>query len=144
MLPKLHKNLMFILPFANEFANALTISGALDNTPFKRLYTPCDEKLTKQLQSSVIDFIALFGIMWNVAYMGSKHGTKMGVIYGIVILLLSFIVPNLLMEPIINSLPNSKNRYVKLIGAITFIFILLSIEIYASELLKNLKWKYTR
>ena len=93
MLPKWHKILMFVLPFSNEIANALTISHTLKDTPFKRLYKPCDEDITKKIESSIIDAVALIGICWNVAYMGSKHGTKMGLLYGCIVLSLSFIIP---------------------------------------------------
>ena len=141
MLPKLHKNLMFILPFANEIANALTIS---DLDEFSRLYKPCDKSLTLQVESNIIDAIALFGIIWNVSYMGSKHGTKMGVIYGIIILLLSFIIPNTFMELVINNLPHSDNKYVKLFGSLSFIIVLLLIEVWVSKRLKGRVWKYAR
>ena len=141
MLPKWHKLLMFILPFSNEIANALTISHTLEKTPFQRLYKPCDEDITKKIESSIIDSMALFGICWNVAYMGSKHGTQMGVLYGSIVLLLSFIIPNLLMERIINSLPYSDLNIVKLISSVIFIVILLVLEIFSSNWLKSLKWK---
>jgi len=133
---------MFILPFMNEIANALTISHTLKDTPFERLYKPCGENITKKIESSIIDSIALFGICWNVAYMGSKHGTKMGLIYGCIVLLLSFIIPNLFMERVINSLPYSQNNKVKLFGSFIFICVLLLTEILACNHLKDMKWKF--
>jgi len=141
MLPKLHRILMFLLPFANDIANALTISHTLDGTPFNRLYRPCSQSLNQKIKAGVIDSIALTGICWNVAYMGSKHGTKMGLIYGLIILTLSFIIPNLFMEPLINSLPYSQNNKVKLFGSFIFISVLFLTEITVANRLKNMKWK---
>ena len=142
MLPKWHKILMFILPFSNEIANALTISHTLKDTPFKRLYKPCDEDITKKIESSLIDALALIGICWNVAYMGSKHGTKMGLLYGCVVLSLSFIIPNLAMEPIVNDVFKAKTNLSKLVVSMIFILILLSLEIYSSNYLKSMDWKH--
>ena len=122
---------MLILPFANEVANALTLSKILDDTPFKRLYKPCDEELMPLIKSSLIDLIALFGIIWNTAYIGSKYGTKVGCIYGGIVVILSFIIPNAFMETFVNYLPN--NGRIRLFGAVCFILALLSIEITASK-----------
>ena len=133
---------MFLLPFANEIANALTITETLKNTPFQRLYKPCSSNLEKIIESSVIDSIALFGIIWNVSYMGSKHGTKMGCIYGIIVLLLSFVIPNALMERVVNSFQYYDSKYLKHIIAFGFILLLLIIEIYSSKYLLKMKWKY--
>ena len=142
MLPRWHKILMFILPFSNEIANALTISHTLQNTPFKRLYKPCDEDITKKIESSIIDGLALFGICWNVAYMGSKHGTKLGLLYGCIVLSLSFIIPNLVMEPVVNKLFNAETNLSKLIVSMLFILVLLTLEIYSSNVLKSMKLKH--
>ena len=152
MLPKSHKFLMFILPFANDIANALTISRV---GPFKRLYKPCGGD-DDSLRANFIDIIALFGIVWNTSYMSSKHGTKAGCIYGIIILLLSFIIPNLFMERFINYfcrreielIEDNKGAKcsvaVKFIVCIIFILPLLIIEIIFSNYLKEYKWKYSR
>jgi len=135
---------MFILPFANEIANALTLSKILSDTPFRRLYEPCDPKLEPIIQSNTINSIALFGIIWNVSYMGSKHGTKMGCIYGTIVVLLSFVIPNAFMKTIVNSLPDTGRGYTRMLGAFGFILVLLSIEIVASKYLRSLPWKYSR
>ena len=152
MLPNSHKILMFILPFANDIANALTIS---DVGEFKRLYKPCGGD-DDSVRASFIDMIALFGIIWNVSYMSSKHGTKAGCIYGLIILLLSFIVPNLFMERYINyfcrreiELIEDNNDakcsvIVKFIVCTMFILFLLTLEIIISNYLKKYKWKYSR
>jgi hypothetical protein len=134
MLSKLQIYLMFILPFANEVANALTLSKLLDDTPFQKIYKPCDEKLIPIIETSLIDSIALFGIIWNTAYIGSKYGTREGCIYGGIVVILSFIIPNSFMETFVNYLPN--NRNIRLFGMICFILTLLSIEIIASKYIR--------
>ena len=139
------KYIRLLLPFSNEIANALTIS---EIGPFKRLYKPCDLAIRNIIFSGAIDFLALFGIIWNVAYMGSKHGSKMGCIYGLIIILLSFIIPNILMEPAINSLCKIKfigcTKIVKLLLAVGFIILLLSLEIFLSHSLEHQRWRYNR
>ena len=154
MLPKSHIILMFVLPFANEIANALTISKV---GPFKRLYKPCGGD-GDSFRASFIDMIALFGIIWNSSYMASKHGTQAGCIYGLIILLLSFIIPNLFMEKYTNYFckeelelieqkdikdKNTKcSVTIKFIVSITFICVLLFLEVLSSYFLKKVKWKY--
>ena len=135
--------LMFLMPFANEIANALTISDTLDDTKFRRLYKPCDEDMTSKLESGLIDFIALFGICWNVSYMGSKFGTRAGVFYGCIVVLLSFIIPNQFMEKFVN-LYGGKYNSTKLISCVLFILFLLLIELIACKYIKLMGWKYNR
>lgn len=147
MLPKTHLILMFLLPFSNDIANALTISDVGD---FKRLYKPCNHDIDSKLKASLIDLIALFGIIWNVSYMASKYGTRAGCIYGFIILILSFIIPNEFMEISVNYICNMKNTkenecsvILKFIACILFISILLIAEILTSRYLKNKRWKYS-
>lgn len=139
-MPSPIKNyLMFTLPFANDIANALTISKI---RIFSNLYKPYSIEPADVAKSEFIDSIALFGIIWNVSFMASKHGTRMGVGYGMIVLLLSFIIPNALMEPTVNHL--SDKKIYKTLGAFAFILILLFIEIKCSRILHGLKWKYSR
>lgn len=143
MLPQYQIYLMFILPFINEIANALTIT---QEGPFKRLYKPCNKEITFKLESSIIDLVAFIGIMWNVSYMGSKHGTRTGIIYGIIIVSLSFIIPNTFMEMSVNYIAQkfNGNYIIKSFAAFSFIAILLLIEIIVCNKLKKIKWKYSR
>jgi len=134
MLPPYQKYLMFILPFSNEIANALTIS---DEKVFKRLYKPCNSDFSEKFNVSFINFIALLGICWNVSYIGSKYGTKMGIINGIFIVLLSFIIPNTFMEYFVNKLPHSETGYIRIIGSVVFILVLLSCEIIITSKLNK-------
>ena len=136
--------LMFILPFSNEIANALTISQTLKNTRFKRLYKPCDENINFKIKSAIIDFIALIGICWNVGYMGSKHGTKASLFYGSIVITLSFIVPNLFMEKFVNLLGKNRINIPKISMCIIFIMILLFLELIFCNLIKSMNWKYNR
>ena len=146
--------LMFILPFANEIANALTISENIYGTEFSRLYKLCDGNMEDRVRARFIDSVALFGIAWNISYMGSKHGTMAGLIYGCIILLLSFILPNLFMEEFINlnifdtyisKLKDKKDLNIhKLILCISFIIFLLLIEILSCSYIKTINWKYNR
>jgi hypothetical protein len=90
----------------------------------------------------------LIGILWNTAYMASKLGTRAGCIYGIIILFLSFIIPNTTMESTVNYLCSSHDQpcspKIKLMYCLLFILILIIFEMVASRLLKKIKWKYSR
>ena len=52
-----------------------------------------------------IDFIALIGIIWNAVYITYKYNNKIyGITKGFVILLVSFIIPNLFLKYIIDKI----------------------------------------
>ena len=123
---------MFAMPFANEIANAVTIGGG---GRFKRLYKPCSTDIITKIKSSIIDTIALYGIIWNVAFMADKHGVKKACSYGLSVILLSYIIPNLFMEYTIERLPRSSEKYVRILGLLGFIFVLFLSEIMFHELI---------
>ena len=91
----------FLLPFSNEIGNVLTISGT---GPFKRLYKPCPHSWTEISTKTIIDVCALCGIVWNVSYTSNKYGYVKGVLHGCILIIIAFIIPNLSMEYLINTI----------------------------------------
>jgi hypothetical protein len=133
--------LKFTLPFSNELANVLTIS---EEGPFTRLYKPCPHSWTELSSKTIIDVCALTGIVWNVSHVSNKYGYIKGIIYGCMLILLAFIIPNLSMEPIINMLcghSETKNdecsHIKKLIVGLLYIFVLFILEIILSIVIKG-------
>jgi len=87
--------LKFLMPFANEFANVFTQAGL--TTIYKHHPTNMYETLSK----AFVDFIALSGIVWNVAFVASTNKSaplESGMIKGIVLLVFAFLIPNLFIE----------------------------------------------
>jgi len=133
--------LKFALPFSNEIANLLTIS---EEGPFTRLYKPCPHSWTEFSSKTIVDVIALTGIVWNVSHVSTKYGYIKGIIYGCMLILIAFIIPNLSMEPSINMLCgyNKTKNYKcshtkKLIVGLLYIFVLFILEIILSIVIKE-------
>lgn len=81
----------FIGPFANEIANVLTITAPVDIYPHHTI------NFIQSVEKTLIDTIALMAIAHNVAYYASHIGPSSGVYKGKLLLLFSFIIPNLFM-----------------------------------------------
>ena len=142
----------FILPFINEIANVLTSSGY---KPFKNLYKPCidsflinDQELqyinknklckkTNLIYRLIIDLIALIGVILNIAQNTIQNGYIDGVLSGINIICLSFIIPNLFLHKIIHYL-NFKTKIMKLLSGIIIIGILFISTILIDKLIDEL------
>ena len=98
----------FLLPFSNEIGNVLTISGT---EPFKRIYKPCPHSWTELSTKTLIDVCALWGIVWNVSHMSNTHGYVKGVIQGCMLIIVAFVIPNLSMEYVINSICKESTEF---------------------------------
>ena len=139
--------LLFLMPFANDIANALTISK---EPGFERVYVPCTHNWTELGDKTVIDVIALTGILWNVSIVGSKHGEIAGLAKGFMLIIVAFMIPNLFMEYFVETLCGDEeeeskcSHNVKLFTGIVFIIILLGCEYFLSQLLDKVKWKKKR
>ena len=121
--------LRFLMPFANEFANVFTQSGMV--SIYKHHPTEGFETISK----AAIDFIALSGIVWNVAYASlnnDKYPLESGILKGVILLVFAFLIPNLYMETILKTLCKYVNFSCKKQGILIFgvliIFGLLIIE----------------
>ena len=127
----MNEYLRYILPFSNEIANVLTLSFTNIN-----IYKHCPETLVEELSKMTIDFIALIGIIWNAVYTTYKYNNKIyGITKGFVILLVSFIIPNLFLKYIIDKININFNlgvtlqdSIIKFIIGIIIILFLVFIE----------------
>ena len=139
--------LRFLMPFANDIANALTISR---EPGFERFYVPCTHNWTELGDKTVIDVIALTGILWNVSIVGSKHGEMAGLAKGFMLIIVAFMIPNVFMEDFVEFFCGSEDEetkcshHVKLFTGIGFVIILLACEYILSHLLDKVKWKKKR
>jgi hypothetical protein len=148
--------LAFILPFTNEFANVLTSSGYKS---FEHLYRPCidrfliDEQELKYIKEHkicknknviyklLIDFIALIGIILNISRSTLENGYTAGVLSGINIVMLSFIIPNLYLHKLISYF-NFKTKLMKLLIGIGIIGILLSLTLLIDIIIEQVIIQY--
>ena len=142
----------FILPFTNEIGNTLSIAK---EGPFKRIYVPCPHSWTEFKSKNIIDTLALSGIVWNVSYISSKFGLYKGLLKGIMLIIVAFIIPNIAMEPFINYIcegnkdnihddnPNSTtnkcNNYIKYLVGFLFILFLFLLEYIFTYIIMKLK-----
>jgi len=149
---KIIEIISFIFPFINEIANVLTSSGY---KPFKNLYKPCidrflinDEELqyitknkvcknTHLIYKSIIDFIALIGIILNIARNTVQNGYIDGVLSGINIIIFSFIIPNLFLHKILQYFV-IKSKIKKILFGFIIIGILLFCTILFDKLIDKL------
>ena len=128
--------LRFLMPFANEFANVFTQSNMV--SIYKHEPSGTFEILTKAL----IDFIALSGIVWNVAYESlnnRKYPMETGILKGIILLIFAFLIPNLYMETILKTLC----KYIKFSCKKQGIFIFGILVIIGLLALETISHHYT-
>ena len=144
--------LRFVLPFSNEIANALTI---YHEGPFKRLYVACPDSWLEFRNKSAVDMLALSGIVWNVSDVSSSSGLYKGLLQGIMLIVVAFLIPNLTMEPIINyvcsgdtdnvydddtdSATNKCSNSTKLIVGFSYIGFLFILEYVMSNIIRKIK-----
>ena len=139
--------LQFVMPFANEIANALTISK---EPGFERLYVPCPHGWVELGEKTIIDVIALTSILWNVSIVGSKQGEMAGLARGFMLIIVAFVIPNLFMEEFVEYFcgktdDESKcSHHVKLFTGIIFVILLLTCEYFLLYLLGKVNWKKKR
>jgi len=144
--------LKYTLPFANDIGNVATISG---EGVFKRLYKPCPDDWDELGTKTLIDILALCGIVWNVGYVSQKYGYIKGIKYGCMLIIIAYMIPNLTMELFINTLcgdgiefddlykdkgnkASSKcSSLHKLIVGSLYLLILFILEIILSNLIKG-------
>ena len=116
--------LAVFLPFTNEISNVLTSSGL---PFFKNLYKQCidpfiiDEELLKFINVDkickqkhiisklVIDLIALIGIIIYIGKNSIKYDLLTGILSGSMMVLFSFIIPNLFLHKTIHFIMKTFN-----------------------------------
>ena len=117
-LDKFNPNIISIFnllaPFANEISNILTISG------FVNLYPHHPKNNLEIYKKALFDFISLVGIVSNASYY-SKYGYKNGLLKGIVLIVFTFLIPNLFMY---DFLKFAKTNIQKLLLGFVIVYIL--------------------
>ena len=88
-----------LLPFANEIANVLTESGVL---LFKGVYQAAPTKTGPIISKTIIDFLALAGIVAGSIEVAELEGPKAGTVHGALVLFAAFVVPNLTFHALTN------------------------------------------
>ena len=148
--------LKFIMPFSNEIANALTISR---EGIFKRIYKVCPDNWQETTIKTMIDMIALIAICWNVSEISYTTGVYKGILVGIMLIVVAFIIPNLFMEPFVNRIcdtqddditdddpesPTNKcDHFMRFTTALLFIVILFICEYFGNKFIHGLKLNKT-
>ncbi len=100
-------NLFHLLaPFANEFANLITISGLANLYPHK------PESYLDLLKIYSFDILALTGIISNAIIGAKAYNHLLGVIGGILYLIFAFTIPNVFMHDILYSSYFSKYKVI--------------------------------
>ena len=135
--------LKLLMPFSNEISNALTIS---EEGVFKRLYVACPHRWDELTTKTFIDVLALVAICWNVADISHSNTVKKGLLVGILLIMVAFIIPNLFMESFVNNICDTENKnsekcghLMRFLTATGFIFILFICEHFGIDFIKSLK-----
>ena len=137
--------LSYVLPFVNEVANILTYSNI---KIFKNLYRHCIDKyliphnIIKSISKNklcndwdtvskiLIDMIALFGIIINIAKNAIQFGYLTSILNGFIVIFISFVIPNLYLYRFIHFIKKYfKLKYKYSYILIGFFIILLTIGI---------------
>lgn len=132
--------LLNILPFTNEIANVLTVS---DIPGFNHFYLECPSNFKEQIIKTIIDLISLIGIIWSVCLITENKGLTSGLVNGIMIIILAFVIPNLFMRRLVESICGNKeenkcNRFTKFTISVLFIILLVICEHYLTHILNEI------
>ena len=115
-----------VLPFSNEVANVLTSSGF---AIFSGLYKDAPKTNKQRLSKMVFDLVALVGIILNAVHVTRDHGATAGLLKGIVVIIIAFVIPNLTFHAIIERICKRCNHLTKLFFGLFLIGLLTGFEI---------------
>ena len=116
-----------ILPFSNEIANVLTSSGI---AIFSGLYQHDPKTLTASVSKTLIDFAALSGIVMASIATAEESGSTTGIVQGILVLLVAFVIPNLTFHSLTAKFCGKCKPLPKLAFGLSLIALLFVIERY--------------
>ena len=114
-----------IMPFSNEVANVLTTSGF---AIFSGLYKDLPKTNAQKLSKMLFDLVALVGIILNAVHVTRDHGATAGLLKGIVVIIIAFVIPNLTFHTIIEKVCKRCNHLTKLLFGLFLIAILSAFE----------------
>ena len=114
-----------IMPFSNEVANVLTTSGF---AIFSGLYKDFPKTNAQKMSKMLFDLVALTGIILNAVHVTRDHGTTAGLLKGVVVIVIAFIIPNLTFHTIIEKICKRCNHLTKLLFGLFLIGVLTGFE----------------
>ena len=114
-----------VMPFSNEVANVLTTSGF---AIFSGLYKDLPKTNAQKLSKMLFDLVALIGIILNAVHVTRDHGATAGLIKGVVVIIIAFIIPNLTFHTIIEKICKRCNHLTKLLFGLFLIGLLTGFE----------------
>jgi hypothetical protein len=116
-----------LLPFTNDIANVFSSSGI---KKLKKLYKENPTTKAENISKLLIDLISLTGILLTTVRTTKKHGTKVGLIKGVMELMIAFVIIPLLDIPSIMNKMCYKKCYPlqKIIVGILIIGMIIGIE----------------
>ena len=124
------ENFNMIAPFFNEISNVLTLSKVLN------LYPHLPGNKLGELKKMFFDLVALLGIISNVATYTSKYNYSVGLLKGVLLLIFTFLIPNLFMDEILSI---TKDNTTKLVFGLIIIYLLdLGVNVLFCHLKKKL------
>jgi len=115
-----------ILPFSNEVGNVLTLSGL---KIFSGLYKDVPKTKKQKLSKTMIDLISLAGIILNAAHVAAEHGETAGIVKGVGIILIAFVIPNLTFHTLLHKFGLRRKSWQKLLFGLVLIGILTGLEL---------------
>lgn len=117
----INESLIAMMPFINEIANLLTICNIVNAYP---LHPKNDNE---QIYKLFFDFMSLIGIIINVVkYTKQTKKFSSGFNKGLLLLLFSFVLPNLFLDNIVLNI--SKHSVMRFFIGITVIYLLSVVE----------------
>ena len=114
-----------VMPFSNEVANVLTSSGL---AIFSGLYRDVPKTKNQQLSKVLIDLVALIGIILNAVYVTHKYGQTAGIVKGVIVILIAFVIPNLTFHRIIKKVCYRCSKWQKIFFGLLLIGGLTGLE----------------
>ena len=115
-----------IVPFSNEVGNVLTSSGM---KVFSSIYKDTPKTNKQKLSKTIIDLIALSGIILNAAHVAAEHGELAGIIKGVGVVIIAFVIPNLTFHTLIHKFGLRRPNWQKLIFGLVLVGALTGLEI---------------
>ena len=115
------------LAFSNEISSVLTSSGI---AIFSGLYQHNPKGLRANISKTLIDFVALIGIVMASVNTASEIGSTAGIIQGALVLLVAFVIPNLTFHSLTDKFCGKCKPIPKLAFGLSLIGILFLVEKY--------------
>jgi len=122
-----------LMPFINEILNLITLTITKPYYNFE-IYPHHPKTMNQDMLKSIIDMLAITGIVANAAKYSKLYSMNMGFVKGSLYALFTFLIPNLFMHNILNI---TKSHLGQFIIGIIFIYLLdLSVNYLSCSYIK--------